>query len=306
VKPVDFCLHSPGNVDEATRLLDSYGDEAKVLAGGQSLVPLLNFRLARPAHVVDIGRLPLSSVSVTGDGVVIGATARQRVLPALADTCPLLGAAAPWIGHPPIRTRGTVGGSLAHADPAAELPAVAVALDADFVAVRAGGGVRTIPASAFFTGYLSTALAPSELLTEIRFPAAARGTGAAFTEFARRRGDFALVGCAAQITAPGGVVTRARICLSGVASTPVRCLAAEQLLLRQNVAGAEPQGAGPQGAGPQGAGLRNAGLLEAAAESATAGLSPPDDLHASGDYRRHLAFVLVRRAIARAVAARSG
>jgi aerobic carbon-monoxide dehydrogenase medium subunit len=286
VKPVDFRLHSPGNLDEATRLLDSYGDEAKVLAGGQSLVPLLNFRLARPAHVVDIGRLPLSSVSVAGDGVVIGATARQQVLPSLADTCPLLGAAAPWIGHPPIRARGTVGGSLAHADPAAELPAVAVALDADFVAVRAGGGVRTIPASAFFTGYLSTALAPSELLTEVRFPAAARGTGAAFTEFARRRGDFALVGCAAQVTAPGGVVTEARICLSGVASTPVRCLAAEQMLLGQSVADAQ--------------------LLEAAAGSVTAGLSPPGDLHASGDYRRHLAFVLVRRAIARAVAARSG
>jgi aerobic carbon-monoxide dehydrogenase medium subunit len=286
VKPVDFCLHRPDNVGEAALLLDSYGDEAKVLAGGQSLVPLLNFRLARPAHVVDIGRLPLSSVSVAGDGVVIGATTRQSVLPELADTCPLLAAAAPWIGHPPIRARGTVGGSLAHGDPAAELPAVAVALDAGFVAVRAGGGTRTIPASAFFTGYLSTALAPSELLTQVRFPAAAPGTGAAFTEFARRRGDFALVGCAAQITAPGGVITDARICLSGVASAPVRCRAAEQLLLGQSPAGSE--------------------LLDAAADSAAADLNPPGDLHASGDYRRHLALVLVRRAIARAVSASSG
>ena len=286
MKSVDFCLHRPGNVDEATRLLDSYGDEAKVLAGGQSLVPLLNFRLARPAHVVDIGRLPLSLVSVAADGVVIGAMTRQSALPALADTCPLLAAAAPWIGHPPIRARGTVGGSLAHADPAAELPAVAVALDAGFVAVRAGGGVRTIPASTFFTGYLSTALAPSDLLTQIRFPAAAPGTGAAFTEFARRRGDFALVGCAAQITAPGGVITDARICLSGVAPTPVRCPAAEQIMLGQ--------------------GCLDPSLLDAAADSATVYLSPPGDLHASGDYRQHLASVLVRRAITRAVAASSG
>jgi carbon-monoxide dehydrogenase medium subunit len=273
MKAVDFCLHRPGGVGEALGLLAEFGDEGKVLAGGQSLVPLLNFRLAQPAHVIDIGRLPLTGIAV-GDEVTVGALVRQAALVRIADRCPLVAAAVPWIAHPPIRARGTLGGSLAHADPAAELPAVAVALDATMVTTS-----RQIPAADFFFGYLSTVLSPSELLTEIRFPVASPATGAAFTEFARRRGDFALAGCAAQLAIAGGLITDARICLSGVGPVPVRCHGAERLL-------------GGQRAGSD--------VFRAAAETAAAGLDPPSDLHASGEYRRHLASVLARRALEQA------
>lgn len=279
LKPVDFCLHRPASIDEAVSLLAEFGDEAKVLAGGQSLVPLLNFRLARPSHVIDIGRLPLSSVAIGGGWVSVGALTRQARLSALAGPCPLVAAAVPWIAHPPIRARGTLGGSLAHADPAAELPAVAVALDATFC--LADG--RTIPAASFFRGYLTTALSWADLLVAVQFPVAPAGTSACFEEVARRRGDFALVGCAAQVTALDGVVSDVRICLSGVASVPVRCRSAEDLLRGQRV---RPD------------------VLAAAADAAVAGLTPPCDLHASGDYRRHLAHVLIRRAVLRSLPAR--
>jgi aerobic carbon-monoxide dehydrogenase medium subunit len=274
LKPVDFCLHRPASIDEAVALLAAHGDEAKVLAGGQSLVPLLNFRLARPSHVIDIGRLPLSSVAISGGQVSVGALTRQARLSSLAGPCPLVAAAVPWIAHPPIRARGTLGGSLAHADPAAELPAVAVALDATFC--LADG--RTIPAASFFAGYLTTALAETDLLVAVQFPAAGPGTRACFEEVARRRGDFALVGCAAQVTSLDGVVSEARICLSGVASVPVRCRPAEDLLRGRS---ASPD------------------LVATAADLAVADLAPPSDLHASADYRHHLARVLVRRALTR-------
>jgi aerobic carbon-monoxide dehydrogenase medium subunit len=278
LKPVDFCLHRPASVSEAVGLLALYEDEAKVLAGGQSLVPLLNFRLASPAHVIDIGRLPLSGVSFRDDSVTVGALTRQAALPTLAGPCPLIAAAVPWIAHPPIRARGTLGGSLAHADPAAELPAVAVALDA--VCDLADG--RSIPAASFFQGYLTTALSPFDLLVAIRFPVAPSGTGACFEEVARRRGDFALVGCAAQVTVLDGVAAEVRICLSGVGPIPFRCRVAEGLLRGLAV---------PLGAS----------ALESAADAAVASLAPPTDLHASGDYRRHLARVLVQRAVERSV-----
>lgn len=291
MKPVDFDLHQPAALGQALDLLAAYGDEAKVLAGGQSLVPLLNFRLARPEHVIDIGRIGgLDGVHAAGPAgpdahaegplVAIGTMVRQSHAERsalIAARCPLLASALPWIAHPPVRTRGTIGGSLAHADPAAELPAVAVALGATFIAARAGG-TRAIGADRFYQGYLTTALAPEELLTEIRFPAAAPRTGAAFTEVARRRGDFALVGCAAQVTLEGGGIADARICLSGVAAVPVRCAVAEDLLRGQPLEAA----------------------LAAAAEAAAAGLNPPADLHASAEYRRHLATVLVRRTLTQA------
>ena len=253
MKPVDFDLHRPGTLAETLDLLASFGDEAKVLAGGQSLVPLLNFRLARPAHVVDIGLLgALDGVRAEGPTVCIGAMVRQTQAersPVVAARCPLLAAALPWIAHPPIRARGTIGGSLAHADPAAELPAVAVALGATLIATRSGqiqasGGstaavsTRAVSAAQFYQGYLTTALAPEELLTEIRFPAAAPHTGAAFAEVARRRGDFALVGCAAQVTLTGGLIADARICLTGwpafrcAAPRPRTCCAGGRLTTR--------------------------------------------------------------------------
>jgi CO/xanthine dehydrogenase FAD-binding subunit len=282
VKPVDFDLHQPATVAEAVALLGRYGDDAKVLAGGQSLVPLLNFRLARPDHVIDIGRVPgLAGLRRTPAGLEVGAMVPQAVAersPEVAADCPLLAAALPHVAHPPIRTRGTVGGSLAHADPAAELPSVAVALDATFAVVSARGH-REIAARDFFGGYLTTALESDELLVSVRFPAAPPGTGAAFHEVSRRRGDFAIAGAAAQVTVTDGVIAQARVCLSAVAGVPLRCAGSEQVL-----AGARADPA----------------TLRSAAQAALDGLDPAGDLHATAAYRRHVAGVLLRRAVAEA------
>jgi carbon-monoxide dehydrogenase medium subunit len=280
VKPVDFCLHQPETADEAMALLAEYAEDVKVLAGGQSLVPLLNFRLARPEQLVDIGRIQsLTQVSHAASAVTVGAMVRQAQAErsaALAGYVPLLAAALPNIAHPPVRNRGTVGGSLAHADPAAELPAVAMALDVVFT-VASTRGQREIPASEFFITYLTTAIEPDELLTEIRFPRAAEGTGAAFREVARRRGDFALVGVAAQLTIAAGVVADARICVTGVADVPHRCAAAEAVLT----------GAAP---GP-------AAFAEAA-DAVREAVAPGDDLHATAAYRTDVAGTLTARALA--------
>jgi CO/xanthine dehydrogenase FAD-binding subunit len=288
VKPVDFDLHQPATVDEALTLLARHADDARVLAGGQSLVPLLNFRLARPGHVIDIGRLPeLGSLDETPAGLVVGAMVRQcraERSPAVGARCPLLAAALPWIAHPPIRSRGTVCGSLAHADPAAELPAVAVALDATFVAVSARGR-REIAAAGFYQGYLTTALRPDELLAAVRFPAAAPGTGAAFCEVSRRRGDFAMAGAGAQVTLEDGAIADARICVSGVAAVPLRCAGSEQALLGSRA---------------------DLGTLRLAADAAASILDPADDLHATAGYRKHVAGVLLRRAVAEAYGSASG
>jgi aerobic carbon-monoxide dehydrogenase medium subunit len=282
VKPVDFSLHQPATVDAAVALLASYGDDGKVLAGGQSLVPLLNFRLARPDHIIDIGRLGgLGELHMTPAHLVVGAMVRQsgaEASPVVAAHCPLLAAALPKIAHPPIRARGTVGGSLAHADPAAELPSVASALDATFEAVSVRGR-REIAARDFFRTFLTTALEPDELLVGIRFPAAAPGTGAAFHEVSRRRGDFAIVGAAAQVTLADGAVADSRICLSGVADVPFRCFEPERVLLGTR---ADPA------------------TLRLAAETVLDILDPPDDLHATAGYRKHVAGVLLRRAVAEA------
>jgi aerobic carbon-monoxide dehydrogenase medium subunit len=282
VKPVDFNLHQPGTVDAALALLASHADDAKVLAGGQSLVPLLNFRLARPDHVIDIGRLTaLGEFRTTPAELVVGAMVRQSRAERSSEVaahCPLLAAALPWIAHPPIRTRGTVGGSLAHADPAAELPSVAVALDARFIAVSTRGR-REIAARDFFRTYLTTALEPDELLTEVRFPAAGPATGAAFHEVSRRRGDFAMAGAAAQVTLADGVIADARLCLSGVADVPFRCTGSERVLTGTR---ADPT------------------ALRQAVEAALDLLDPADDLHATASYRKHLSGVLLRRAVAEA------
>lgn len=281
MKPVDFDLHRPATLDEALALLDRHAD-ARVLAGGQSLVPLLNFRLARPGHLVDIGRVAgLGELRDTGDALVLGAMvsqSRAERSTAVAARCPLLAAALPWIAHPPIRARGTICGSLAHADPAAELPAVAVALDATLVAVSARGR-REIAAADFFQGHLTTALRPDELLAAVRFTAAAPGTGAAFHEVSRRRGDFAMAGVAAQVTLEDGAIADARICVSGVAGVPLRCAGSEQALLGTR---ADPE------------------ALRRAAGAVLDILDPAGDLHATAGYRKHVAGVLVRRAVAEA------
>ena len=270
---------APTTVAEAIDLLAEHGDEASVLAGGQSLIPLLALRLARPEVLIDINRIDeLSGVSAADGHVTIGAMTREYVAEesgTVADTLPLLAAALPLIGHEAIRSRGTIGGSLAHADPAAELPAVARALDAEFV-VRGPSGMRVIPAAQWFEGYLTTARRPDELLVEVRFPAAGPDTGVSFEEVARRHGDFAIVGLAASLVMSGGVIGEARLAFAGVSDVPVRATAAEDLL-----AGEPP----------------SAELFDEAARRATEDLDPPGDLHGSPDYRKTVAAAVVRRGL---------
>jgi carbon-monoxide dehydrogenase medium subunit len=279
MKPPPFEYHAVTSVEEAVALLAEHGDDAKVLAGGQSLVPLLALRLARPAHIVDINGLTELTAVTNGDGLTIGSLVRQRVAErsaAVAGANPLLVRAIGLIGHTAIRNRGTVGGSISHADPAAELPAVLRALDGEVVATSARGA-RTVAAADLFEGFLTTSLAPEELVTAVRFPAWAPGTGWSFQEFSRRSGDFAIAGAAAALRVDGrGVITDARIALSGMGPTPVRASKAEAAL-----AGQQPSDE----------------AWDAAAQDAVAGLDPPSDVHGTAAYRRHLAAVLTRRAL---------
>jgi aerobic carbon-monoxide dehydrogenase medium subunit len=283
VKPPPFRYAAPTTVAEAVGLLAEHADaEARVLAGGQSLVPLMNFRLAGPGHLVDLRRVgELDGIRLDGDSLVIGAMTRQSTVedsPEVALAAPLLAEAVTFVAHRPIRNSGTVGGSLAHADPAAELPAVALALDAEVVAVGPGG-TRRIPAAEFFRGPFTTALAPEEILTEVRVPR--RGGGHAFVEFARTHGSFAIVAVAALVELADERVAHAAVALAGVAPTPVRATRAEQAL-----AGVAP----------------DAAAVAAAADAAAADLDPMDDLHASSATRVDLARVHVRRALDLAVA----
>ena len=284
MKPPKFEYLAPTSLDEALALLAAHGDEAKVLAGGQSLVPLLNFRLVRPGYLVDLNDIrELAYIRQENGRVAIGALTRQRALETstlVSDRVPLLADAMPQIGHVQIRNRGTIGGSLAHADPAAELPAVVAALDGELV-VRGAGGERVLRADEFFVAYLTTALRPTELLVEVRLPVVPPRTGTAFLEVSRRHGDFALVGVAASLTLDdGGVCTRCAIALIGVGPAPVVALAAAGRLV---------------GAVPTIEAFADVGQL------AAADLRPDGDLHASSQYRRHVAGVLTRRALARAL-----
>jgi len=274
---VDY--EAPKTVSEAVELLAEHQDEASVLAGGQSLIPLLALRLARPEVLIDINGVDeLSGVSVADGWVAIGAMTREYVAEeseTVAEAVPLLAAALPLIGHEAIRSRGTVGGSLAHADPAAELPAVARALDAEFV-VRGQSGERVVPAAEWFEGFLTTSRRPDELLVEVRFPAAGRGAGISFQEVARRHGDFAIVGLAASLTLSEGAISDARLAFAGISDVPVRAVDAEDLLV-----GEEP----------------SAELFDEAARRATDDIDPPADLNGSSDYRRKVAAALVRRGL---------
>jgi aerobic carbon-monoxide dehydrogenase medium subunit len=274
---VDY--EAPQAASEAVELLAEYQDEASVLAGGQSLIPLLALRLAHPAVLIDINGIDeLSGVSVTDGWVSIGAMTREYAAEeseTIADTVPLLAAALPLIGHEAIRSRGTIGGSLAHADPAAELPAVARALDAEFV-VRGPPGERVVPAAGWFEGYLATSRRPDELLVEVRFPAARPGTGVSFQEVARRHGDFAIVGLAASLTLSEGAISEARLAFAGLSDVPVRAAGAEDLLVGE---------------------VPSAELFDEAARRATDGVDPPADLHGSSDYRKKVAAALVRRGL---------
>jgi aerobic carbon-monoxide dehydrogenase medium subunit len=282
VKPPAFEYVVVASTEEAVAQLAAHGDDARILAGGQSLMPILNMRLATPGRLVDLNRVgTLSYIVERPGGVAIGAMTRQRTAERselVATAVPLLAEALPWVGHSAIRNRGTIGGSLAHADPAAELPAVAVCLDARFT-VRGEAGERTLAAREFFRGYLTTALAPTELLAEVWFPSALPGSGAAWIEFARRHGDYALAGVAAVVTLEGSTVRRASLAVTGVDGVPVRAVDAERLLI--------------------GAPL-SAESMAAAAESVRRTLEPHDDIHATAAYRRHLAGILTVRALTRA------
>jgi carbon-monoxide dehydrogenase medium subunit len=279
VKPARFSYRAPSSLAEAVEILAEHGEDAKVLAGGQSLVPLMNLRLAQPSVLVDLNRVPgLAYLRPAADGgVAVGAMTRHAAVAAselLAERCGLLASAASRIGYPAIRNRGTLGGSLAHADPVAEMPCVALTLDAELVAVGPSGE-RVIAALDFFDTYFTTALAPDELLREIRYPALGPGEGWGFRESVRKTGDFAIVAVAAHLRVADGVVERARVGLAGIADRPVRVTAAEQAIAGQPLEAA----------------------IEAAAEHAAEAVEAASDIHASTAFRRHLARVLTRRAL---------
>ncbi len=282
MKPPVFMYHDPHTLPEALELLRSYGGEAKILAGGQSLVPLLNLRLVRPKALVDINRIPELDYIREQDGwVCVGALVRQRAAERselVRTRVPLLAQALRWVGHPQIRNRGTVCGSLAHADPAAELGAVAAALDARFV-IRNLDGERVVGPEAFFVTYLTTCLAPDEMLVEVRFPVLPQWRWA-FEEVAPRHGDYALAAVAAGVRVTEGRVEEARLAYAGVGPTPIRVREAEAALVA--------------------ASTFEAGV-KAAAEEVRRRIEPDGDVHASSEFRRHLAAVLTRRALHRAL-----
>jgi aerobic carbon-monoxide dehydrogenase medium subunit len=284
VKPPVFEYTAVGSIDEAVAELGQHGDAAKLLAGGQSLVPLLNMRLATPERLIDLNRVAeLVYITVRGVGLAIGAMTRQRAVERSALAArhvPLLADALPWVGHFQIRNRGTLGGSLSHADPAAELPAVALCLDARFTA-RGPAGERTLAAQEFFLTQLTTALAPTELLTEVWFPAAPRGSGSAWVELARRHGDYALVGVGAVVTMSGDRIGEARLALTGVGDRPIRARAADARLAGESL---------------------TPSVLAEVAEALRGAIDPGSDIHATAAYRRHVAGVLAGRAIRLAAA----
>jgi carbon-monoxide dehydrogenase medium subunit len=279
VKPAPFAYHRATSVTDVLERLREGGPETKVLAGGQSLIPMLKLRLARPAALVDINRLEdLDYVHVAGGALVIGATARLHRLEAqaVADACPILTAAVRHIGHTAIRTRGTVCGSLAHGDPAAELPLVACCLDAELEAASTRGR-RTIAAADFFASFLGTTLEPDEMVTAARFPMLGPHVGWAFRELTKRAGDFAIVSVAAVLERdPAGTVRWPRIALGAVGDRPLRSPRAESALDGQP---------------------GSAASFRAAAETAVADLEPPSDVHGSAEFRRHIARVLLDRAL---------
>jgi CO/xanthine dehydrogenase FAD-binding subunit len=282
VKPAPFAYHRASSVEEALSLLTEGGWEAKLLAGGQSLVPAMNFRLAQPATLIDLNPIPDLGFIREEEGMVrLGALVRHAGLERsalIARRLPLITETMPHVAHPQIRTRGTLGGTIAHADPAAELPAVMLVLGARLV-LQGPEGRRTLDAAEFFTGLFGTALEEGEMIVEVEVPLPGTRTGGAFDEIARRHGDYGMAGCAATVTLhEDGSIAEARISLLGVGDAPILAAEATQL------AGATPSEA----------------LFAEAARAIAAALDPPSDIHASADYRRRLVEVLVRRLLPRA------
>ncbi len=289
MKPPPFEYRDPETLEETLALLAEHGDDAKILAGGQSLIPLLNFRLARPEVLVDINRVrPLAGIDDRPEGLRIGAATRQSALERSSQVAaqqPLLAEVIRYVAHAQIRNRGTVGGSLAHADPAAELPVAMTALDASLIA-SSGRGERRIAAEEFFVSHLTTVLEDDEVLIAVDVPRAPAGTRVAFEEFARRHGDYALGGAAVVLTADAaGACSRARVTLLAAGDVPVRAHAAEKLLVGAVV---------------------DAAVAREAAAAAVRDIEPVGDGHGDGDYRSSVIEAMCDRAIARAAAPGEG
>jgi len=284
VKPAPFAYEAPRTLESALELLTTHGDDAKVLAGGQSLIPVMNFRLARPAVLIDLNRLPdLDFIRRSDSGALrVGALTRQSRIerdPLVAELSPLLAETIPHVAHPQIRNRGTLGGTLAHADPAAELPAVAVALRARLRLIGTDG-TRWVDADDFFRGLFTTALAADELLVEVEIPAPPPRTGSAFLEIARRHGDYALAGIAATVTLDeAGACSDARLVAMSIGDRPIAAVSVADVL----------EGHPPDPT-----------LFESAAAALQQEIDPLGDIHASADFKRHLSGVLTQRALATA------
>jgi len=280
MKPSAFEYLSPGSVAEAIELLERYKDEAKIIAGGQSLVPMMNFRLARPEILIDInGIKELDYIREEGDELVIGALTRERDLelsPLVIERCPILAKAVSFIGHSPIRNRGTIGGSLVHADPSAEIPTTVCALNAEMKVVGPSGE-RILGPEEFFLSYLTTSLEPSDILVEVKIPVLPEKTGWSFMELSRRAGDFAIVAVAIILfMGEGGLCSEARISMGGVAPTPIRAEEAEELLAGQAITDV---------------------LIDKSGQEAGEATDTEPDYHASAEYRMDMTRVFVQRGL---------
>jgi carbon-monoxide dehydrogenase medium subunit len=282
--PAQFEYHTPGTVREALDLLGRHKDDAKLLAGGHSLLPAMKLRLAQPAHLVDLRKVPgLTGIKEEGGMLVIGAMATHYAVessPVVKSRCPVLAATAGQIGDPMVRNMGTIGGSLAHADPAADYPAAIIALGAEMVA-EGPKGKRTIKADDFFKGLLTTALGPDEILTEVRVPVCGPKVGCAYLKFPHPASRFAVVGVAAVLTVDGGKVTKAGIGITGAGTKATRAKGVEAGLMGKTL---------------------DAATIQAAADKAPDGVDVQADLQGSEEYKRHLLKVFARRAIEAAAA----
>lgn len=280
MKPANFTYLDPSNLKETVALLKDYGEEGKILAGGQSLIPLMNFRLAKPQTLIDINKIKeLNYIREENGYIAIGALVRERAIelsPLIKEKCPLLQEAASLIGYPAIRNRGTIGGNMSHADPVSEFPAVAMALEAEFK-ITGNSGEKTVKAGEFFLSYLTTSIEVSEILTEVRIPVFKPRTGSSFIEIVRRQGDHALVGVCVALTLDESKKCKdARIVFAGEGATPMRDLAAENVLRGYEI---------------------NESKMREAARLAGENVEPEGDIHASAEYKRDMARVLTIRAI---------
>ena len=279
MKPAPFNYIVPTSIDEALALLEEHAPDARLLAGGQSLVPMMNFRLSQPSHLIDLNCIPdLAFIHDNKDHISIGAMTRERTIEEsslVRSSIPLLYEATRHIAHLPIRSRGTIGGSISNADPAAEYPAALLTLDGEML-VRSKQEKRRIKASDFFKGIMDTAIEPNELLVEIIVPKAPPGTGFAFVEISRRHGDYALAGIAAQMTLSGKTVKNLRLAACGVGPCPIRLNDAEKQIFDDGLTEES---------------------IQSAARAAALEVDPETDLHATADYRRRLTAVLTRQAL---------